>query len=113
MFAAFWGRYGEYTRTLAAWLLGFGNAQMVFDTLEEWQIWHERAVGAGLRFGVEPKVRFGGDVLEHHTFFLIDPDHHWLEFKHYVHPEAIFGCLERQTVGDLDLRPAPGGVPHG
>ena len=46
-----------------------------------------------------------GDVLEHHTFFLIDPDHNWLEFKHYVHPEAIFGCHDRQTVGDLELRP--------
>ena len=51
------------------------------------------------------KLRYGGDVLEHHTFFLIDPDHNWLEFKHYVHPEAIFGCHDRQTVGDLELRP--------
>jgi extradiol dioxygenase family protein len=86
---------------------------LVFDTLAEWEGWQARAAGAGLRFGVEPKVRFGGDVLEHHTFFLIDPDHHWLEFKHYVHSEAIFGCLERQTVGDLDLRPAPGAALHG
>ncbi|MGA1304694.1 MAG: VOC family protein [Cyanobium sp.] len=86
---------------------------LVFDTLDEWAAWRNRARGAGLRFGLEPKVRFGGDVLEHHTFFLIDPDHHWLEFKHYQHPEAIFGCQERQTVGDLDLRPASSGEPHG
>lgn len=82
---------------------------LVFDTLSEWTIWRDRALGAGLRFGVDPKLRFGGDVLEHHTFFLIDPDHHWLEFKHYVHPEAIFGCHERQAVGDLELRPISDG----
>ncbi|MFM7170207.1 MAG: VOC family protein [Cyanobium sp.] len=77
---------------------------LLFDTLAEWADWCGRAQGAGLCFGVHPKVRFGGDVLEHHTFFLIDPDHHWLEFKHYVNPEAIFGCHDRQTVGDLELR---------
>lgn len=77
---------------------------LVFDTLAEWGAWRDRAAAAGLRFGVEPKVRFRGDVLEHHTFFLIDPDHHWLEFKHYVEPEAIFGCHDRQAVGDGELR---------
>jgi len=77
---------------------------LVLDTLVAWHTHRERAQRAGLRFGVEPKLRYGGDVLEHHTFFLIDPDHHWLEFKHYSHPEALFGCQERQTVGDLDLR---------
>jgi extradiol dioxygenase family protein len=77
---------------------------LVFDTLPMWAAQCERARQAGLRFGVEPKLRFSGDVLEHHTFFLIDPDHHWLEFKHYSHPEALFGCLDRPTVGDGDLR---------
>jgi extradiol dioxygenase family protein len=79
---------------------------LVFDTLSDWDAWRGRAVQARLRFGVEPKLRYGGDVLEHHTFFLIDPDHHWLEFKHYTNQEAIFGCLDRQTVGDLDRRQA-------
>lgn len=82
---------------------------LVFETHADWDAWRERAAGAGLRFGVEPKLRFPGEVLEHHTFFLIDPDHHWLEFKHYAHPEAIFGCRERQTVGDVDLRSEPHG----
>ena len=77
---------------------------LVLSTLSEWDVWRERAVLAGLRFGVEPKLRFGGDVLEHHTFFLLDPDHNWLEFKHYANPEAIFGCQDRQAVGDLELR---------
>jgi len=77
---------------------------LVFDSLAAWHDQQERARRAGLRFGVDPKLRFAGDVLEHHTFFLIDPDHHWLEFKHYSHPEAVFGCRERESVGDLDLR---------
>ena len=79
---------------------------LVFHTLTDWDAWRERAVRAGLTFGVEPKLRFGGDVLEHHTFFLIDPDQHWLEFKHYANPDAIFGCRDRHTVGDQDLRQA-------
>jgi hypothetical protein len=82
---------------------------LVCDSLGEWEALRERAQAGGLRFGVEPKRRFAGDVLEHHTFFLIDPDHHWLEFKHYVNPEAIFGCRDRATVGDVDLRPASNG----
>jgi extradiol dioxygenase family protein len=77
---------------------------LVFTSLSAWEALRDRAQRAGLTFGVEPKLRYSGDVLEHHTFFLIDPDHHWLEFKHYSHPEAVFGCRDRETVGDHDLR---------
>jgi extradiol dioxygenase family protein len=86
---------------------------LTFDTHAEWTLWRDRAREAGLRFGVEPKVRYCGDVLEHHVFFLIDPDHHWLEFKHYVNPEAIFGCHDRQIVGDRELRPLSSPVASG
>jgi extradiol dioxygenase family protein len=77
---------------------------LVFATLAAWEAQRDQALRSGLRFGVEPKLRFSGDVLEHHTFFLIDPDQHWLEFKHYSHAEALFGCHARQTVGDEDWR---------
>jgi extradiol dioxygenase family protein len=77
---------------------------LIWPTLEDWTRLRDRAHQAGLPFGVEPKLRYPGDVLEHHTFFLIDPDHHWLEFKHYSHPQAIFGCGDRDAVGDADLR---------
>ncbi|MFN9629275.1 MAG: VOC family protein [Cyanobacteriota bacterium] len=77
---------------------------LVFTSLSAWEDLRDRAQQSGLTFGVEPKLRYGGDILEHHTFFLIDPDHHWLEFKHYSHSEALFGCRERETVGDQDLR---------
>ncbi|MEB3333621.1 MAG: VOC family protein [Cyanobacteriota bacterium] len=77
---------------------------LVFSSLTAWADLRDRAKRMELLFGVQPKLRYGGDVLEHHTFFLIDPNQHWLEFKHYSHPEAVFGCRERQTVGDQDLR---------
>lgn len=77
---------------------------LVFDDLSSWQALLERARAAGLRFGVEPKCRFPGEVLQHHTFFLIDPSGNWLEFKHYSHPEAVLGCRDQAMVGDSALR---------
>jgi extradiol dioxygenase family protein len=53
---------------------------------------------------VEPKCRYPGEELEHHTFFLIDPDHNWLEFKHYSHGAAVLACRHLSQVGDGDLR---------
>lgn len=79
---------------------------LVFRELEAWNRQLEQAQGAGLRFGVEPKRRFEGQLLEHHTFFLIDPSGNWLEFKHYSHPEAILGCRDQAVVGDAQLRSA-------
>jgi extradiol dioxygenase family protein len=77
---------------------------LVFPDPEPWQALLERARAVGLRFGVEPKCRFAGEQLEHHTFFLIDPSGNWLEFKHYTHPEAVLGCTEQVRVGDAAFR---------
>lgn len=77
---------------------------LILEERAEWQALAEQARHAGLRFGVEPKCRYAGEVLEHHTFFLIDPSGNWLEFKHYSRPEAIFGCTGTRRVGDDDLR---------
>jgi extradiol dioxygenase family protein len=77
---------------------------LVFETMDAWQKLLERARRAGLRFGVEAKCRYRDGALEHHTFFLIDPDHNWLEFKHYRHGEAVLGCTHLKDVGDRELR---------
>lgn len=77
---------------------------LVFSDRQAWQSLLERARSAGLRFGVEPKCRFAGERLEHHTFFLIDPAGNWLEFKHYTDPEAVLGCVEEARVGDAAFR---------
>jgi len=60
----------------------------------------ERSRSGGLVFAVEPKLRFAGEVLEHHTLFLIDPTGNWLEFKHYSDPDAVLGCRSHTQVGD-------------
>ena len=73
---------------------------LVLAELEAWRQLQQRASAAGLRFGGEPRCRFAGEILEHHTFFLIDPAGNWLEFKHYLHPEAVLGCRDQTAVGD-------------
>ena len=73
---------------------------LVFAELANWQELLERSRSAGLVFGMEPKLRYVGEALEHHTFFLIDPAGNWLEFKHYSNPEAVLGCRDHTQVGD-------------
>jgi extradiol dioxygenase family protein len=73
---------------------------LVFAELANWQELLERSRAAGLVFGVEPRLRFVSEALEHHTFFLIDPAGNWLEFKHYSNPEAVLACHDHNQVGD-------------
>jgi extradiol dioxygenase family protein len=77
---------------------------LVFDSAAPWQQLLERARAAELCFGVEPRCRYAGEQLEHHTFFLIDPSGNWLEFKHYSNAEAVLGCRDLAKVGDAELR---------
>jgi extradiol dioxygenase family protein len=80
---------------------------LVFDSLGDWQALVERARAAGLRFGLEPKLRFPGEAIEHHSVFLIDPSGNWLEFKHYSRPDAVLGQRDHAVVGDPEQRGAP------
>ncbi len=77
---------------------------LVFPDRARWQALCDRARTAGLRFAVEPKLRFAGEVTEHCTFFLIDPSGNWLEFKHYSRAEAVLGCHGFEMVGDDERR---------
>ena len=73
---------------------------LVFTDEEEWQAVAERARTRGLRFYQQPRRRFPGTRLEHQTFFLEDPSHNLLEFKHYTHETAIFGEHDTAVIGD-------------
>lgn len=73
---------------------------LTFETEAEWAALLERAEKKGLRFHQGAKHRFKGDRIEHRTFFLEDPFHNLLEFKHYVYPSAVFGELQYSKVGD-------------
>jgi extradiol dioxygenase family protein len=73
---------------------------LVFSSKDSWQQFLERAQEKKLPFYQQPRVRFPGTRIEHHTFFLEDPSHNLLEFKHYTHESAIFGERDYREVGD-------------
>ena len=73
---------------------------LIFTNEEEWKEMVERARTHGLKFYQHPRRRFPGTRLEHQTFFLEDPSHNLLEFKHYTHDTAIFGEHDTSIIGD-------------
>lgn len=73
---------------------------LVFLSKEQWQALADRAKAKGLTFYQQPRVRFPGTRIEHHTFFLEDPSRNLLEFKHYTHESAIVGERDFRAVGD-------------
>ncbi len=73
---------------------------LVFTDEEDWKALVDRARTRGLTFYQQPRRRFPGTRLEHQTFFLEDPSHNLLEFKHYTHETAIFGEHDASVIGD-------------
>ncbi|HXX75011.1 MAG TPA: VOC family protein [Nitrospiraceae bacterium] len=73
---------------------------LIFLSKTGWQELADRARGKGLSFYQQPRVRYPGTRIEHHTFFIEDPSRNLLEFKYYTHESAIFGEHEFQHVGD-------------
>lgn len=75
---------------------------LIFTSELDWQAFADRAKAKGLSFYQQPRLRYAGTRIEHRTFFLEDPSHNLLEFKHYTHESAIFGEHEYTEVGDKD-----------
>jgi hypothetical protein len=64
-----------------------------FGAILTWEAWHalaDRLRGAGVRFTIEPRIRFEGQVGEQATFFLRDPSGNALELKSFKDPARIF-----------------------
>jgi extradiol dioxygenase family protein len=64
-----------------------------FGVVLEWDHWHElagRLRAAGVRFGIEPGIRFQGKVGEQATMFFQDPSGNALEFKAFRDPAQLF-----------------------
>lgn len=64
-----------------------------FGVVLEWGAWHalaERLRSHGVRFMIEPGIRFAGLVGEQATFFLYDPSGNALEFKAFRDPSRLF-----------------------
>jgi extradiol dioxygenase family protein len=59
-------------------------------SLGEWQALADRLVSAGVRFIIEPHVRFQGEVGEQSTMFFLDPSGNALELKAFKDPSRLF-----------------------
>ena len=64
-----------------------------FGVVLEWNDWHalaDRLREAGIAFGIEPHIRFKGEVGEQATMFFRDPSGNALEFKAFRDPGQLF-----------------------
>jgi len=64
-----------------------------FGVILDWQDWHalaERLRRAGIKFVIEPYIRFAGQTGEQATMFFLDPSGNALEFKAFQDPAQIF-----------------------
>jgi hypothetical protein len=64
-----------------------------FGVILDWSDWHalaDRLRAAGVRFVIEPGIRFAGQVGEQATMFLLDPSGNALEFKSFRDPSRVF-----------------------
>lgn len=64
-----------------------------FGVILEWQAWHElaeRLKAAGVKFIIEPHIRFKGQVGEQATMFFRDPSGNALEFKSFQNMSQVF-----------------------
>lgn len=64
-----------------------------FGVVLEWERWHElaqRLREAGVQFGIEPGIRFQGQVGEQATMFFQDPSGNALEFKAFRDLSQLF-----------------------
>jgi len=64
-----------------------------FGMVLEWNHWQRLAQAlrsAGVRFGIEPGIRFEGQVGEQATMFFYDPAGNALEFKAFRDPARLF-----------------------
>ena len=58
--------------------------------MDEWQRLADKLSAAGVRFVIEPHVRFKGEAGEQATMFLLDPCGNALEFKAFKDPSRLF-----------------------
>jgi uncharacterized protein len=56
----------------------------------EWDALAARLRAAGVKFIIEPHIRFKGQVGEQATMFFLDPCGNALEFKAFADPERLF-----------------------
>jgi len=73
---------------------------LIFTAEVDWEHLRHRVETQQLPFFQAPKTRFQDSLLEHKTFFLVDPFHNLIEIKYYRHATAIFGAQDHNVIGD-------------
>lgn len=58
--------------------------------MTEWEALAARLKAEGVRFEIEPQIRFKGRVGEQATMFFLDPSGNALEFKAFADPSQLF-----------------------
>ncbi|MDP3738098.1 MAG: VOC family protein [Hyphomonadaceae bacterium] len=58
--------------------------------MDQWSVLAERLKAAGVKFVIEPYVRFKGEVGEQATMFFLDPAGNALEFKAFKDMSKLF-----------------------
>lgn len=64
-----------------------------FGVILEWDQWHalaDRLKASGVKFVIEPHIRFKGSIGEQATMFIQDPSGNALEFKSFQDMTQIF-----------------------
>jgi hypothetical protein len=59
-------------------------------SMQEWETLARRLREQGVRFIIEPHIRFKGEVGEQATMFFLDPSGNALEFKAFADPARLF-----------------------
>ena len=59
-------------------------------TLSEWHVLAGRLEDAGVKFVIEPQIRFEGQPGEQATMFFLDPSSNALEFKAFADDSMVF-----------------------
>ena len=59
-------------------------------SMQEWETLARRLREQGVRFIIEPHIRFKGEVGEQATMFFLDPSGNALEFKAFADPSRLF-----------------------
>ena len=58
--------------------------------INEWEALRDRLVNAGVKFIIEPQLRFVGEIGEQSSLFFLDPSGNALEFKAFKDPGKLF-----------------------
>ena len=59
-------------------------------TMQDWHALADRLRNSGMKFIIEPQIRFKGMVGEQATMFFLDPCGNAVEFKAFANPASLF-----------------------